>query len=516
MKRHSNVRQSFLHQLPLLFGLLITLSISSAARADGGLIDQWYIIRMADQRAGWMHFREERLGRIIVTTTKVHIEVARGAAKINIDMDSAFYEQDQDGMPFKMESTQTLGTKPIKRTFEFKDDHITLIVEQNGQSTRSKLDLPAGEWLAPAAARRYVLEQMRIGAKEFSYSMMDPLNGPTPIKVNTTVVGPATIELIGKTVPAMQWSTTQDVSPNVVTTEYVSESGVPLRTELSLGAITLTVLASEKELALAEIEPSEIMVSTLVKPSRSIPYPRRSRTGIYLLSVDEGTIGDLPNTGSQRVERVDDQHVRVHIDATRFTPADPGDLTDSQYRTGPALVDWRDKRVMALAKNALGKVYADTSRPLMAEAMRRYVHNYITDKNLDVGLASATEVCVTKEGDCTEHAVLLAAMLRAMGIPSRVASGLIYAEQFAGRSRIFGYHMWTQALLADAQGTYRWVDLDATLDGGTPYDATHIALNVSSLNDNDMINSMAGFAPLIGRLNIEVETPDPSKARRKQ
>src|SRR5690606_5201760 len=97
---------------------------------------------------------------------------------------------------------------------------------------------------------------------------------------------------------------------------------------------------------------------------------------------------------------------------------------------------------------------------VIAEKLRRFVHSYISNKSLDVGLASASEVCRTREGDCTEHATLLAAALRFAGIPSRVVSGLIYAEEFAGRSRIFGYHMWTQALLPDDAGAMRWVDLD--------------------------------------------------------
>jgi len=171
---------------------------------------------------------------------------------------------------------------------------------------------------------------------------------------------------------------------------------------------------------------------------------------------------------------------------------------------GSAMLNWRDKKVGAVADAALNKNYKQPKSKI-AETLRRYVHNYITEKNLDVGLASASEVCRTKEGDCTEHAVLLAATLRYMGIPSRVAGGLIYAESFAGRARIFGYHMWTQALLADDTGAYRWVDLDSTLSDKTPFDATHIALSLSAMNDDETINSMASLAPLLGRVQLEVE-----------
>jgi hypothetical protein len=98
--------------------------------------------------------------------------------------------------------------------------------------------------------------------------------------------------------------------------------------------------------------------------------------------------------------------------------------------------------------------------------------------------------------------MLLAAMLRADGIPSRVACGLIYADEFAGEREIFGYHMWTQALLS-IDGVPTWVDLDPTL-AGAAFDATHIALGVSALGDADATSSLSGLIPLLGRVTIRV------------
>ena len=40
-----------------------------------------------------------------------------------------------------------------------------------------------------------------------------------------------------------------------------------------------------------------------------------------------------------------------------------------------------------------------------------------TEKDLSVGFATAADVARTAQGDCTEHAVLLAALLRASDIP---------------------------------------------------------------------------------------------------
>jgi len=134
----------------------------------------------------------------------------------------------------------------------------------------------------------------------------------------------------------------------------------------------------------------------------------------------------------------------------------------------------------------------------IAVAMERYVNQQIQQKDFSTALASAAEVARSLQGDCTEHAVLLAAMLRGRNIPSRIAVGLVYIEPLAA----FGGHMWTEALLGD-----RWVPLDATLalgQGGTG--AAHIKLADSSFADNGPA-PMTTFLPLLhvmGKIELTV------------
>src|SRR5205085_515826 len=80
-------------------------------------------------------------------------------------------------------------------------------------------------------------------------------------------------------------------------------------------------------------------------------------------------------------------------------------------------------------------------------------------RNFTEALATADEVARTLEGDCTEFAMLTAALLRAAGIPSRTAIGLVYVD--LARGPVFGFHMWTEAWVRG-----QWVPLDATLGRG--------------------------------------------------
>jgi hypothetical protein len=147
------------------------------------------------------------------------------------------------------------------------------------------------------------------------------------------------------------------------------------------------------------------------------------------------------------------------------------------------------------------------SRMERAEAMRAFVQTFINEKSLGVGFATASEVAVTKEGDCSEHGVLLSAMLRADGIPARAVSGLIYVDQFMQEQRVFGYHMWVQALM-EVDGKLRWVDFDGVLSSGSRFDATHIAISTSDLSDDGVVNSMVPLTRVLGRLKIVVEAAE--------
>lgn len=91
-----------------------------------------------------------------------------------------------------------------------------------------------------------------------------------------------------------------------------------------------------------------------------------------------------------------------------------------------------------------------------------WVYKNIAKKPV-LSIPSALEVLRHKEGDCNEHAVLTAALLRAAGIPAQIETGLVYLD---GR---FYYHAWNRAF------TNGWVTADSVFNQ-MPADVTHIRL----------------------------------------
>jgi hypothetical protein len=87
------------------------------------------------------------------------------------------------------------------------------------------------------------------------------------------------------------------------------------------------------------------------------------------------------------------------------------------------------------------------------------------------GHYSALDAMVRRAGDCTEAAVLLAALGRAARIPTLVVSGLVYSRESYHRvGNVFMPHSW---VLAYVDGG--WRSFDSALDR---FDATHIALTI--------------------------------------
>jgi len=154
-----------------------------------------------------------------------------------------------------------------------------------------------------------------------------------------------------------------------------------------------------------------------------------------------------------------------------------------------------NEQIIDLARSAVGstKDAAEAARKIEA-----FVSQYIENRSLSVGYASAAEVVASRQGDCTEFAVLTAAMCRAVGIPAQVVAGVAYVDDFLGQQG-FGGHAWTQAYIGG-----KWVGLDASFRGGGRggYDAGHIILAAGNGGPGDLLN----LAPTLGQFKIDKVT----------
>ncbi|MEM6792695.1 MAG: transglutaminase-like domain-containing protein [Acidobacteriota bacterium] len=476
---------------------------ATAEQAEAPPTERWYRVEVAGQSAGLMVERTLEEDDLLITESEMNLEFRRGGAAQKMALTSRFVET-RDHRPVSLLSSQALGARPIETHYRFTGDGVIV----SGASGETLRPLPEGEWLTPLAAQAHLeAEVLRLlgsgapgsGIGRVEARSLDPALGLQPVTTMWVLEKPdAQLEIDGELRPASLWQQTQSFAPQVKSLVHLSPEGELLRSAtpmLGLEMVVTYVGAGPPggDGPAAGDRAPELLVQSFIYPDRRIPTPREARFGAYRFLVD-GVASVLPTVGYQRQAG---DTVLVDLEASG-SPRLEGE-SDARYLAASTYIPHRDAGIRALH----GRAFATESAKdpaARAERLRRLVARHLTEKNLDSVLATAAEAATSRSGDCTEHAVLLAALLRADGIPARVATGVIYVERFAGREHLFAYHMWTQALIEG-----RWRDLDATLEGAAAFDAAHLTLDIPDLDDEGAaLMHMAAVAPLIGRASVEV------------
>ncbi|HEV7282626.1 MAG TPA: transglutaminase-like domain-containing protein [Pirellulaceae bacterium] len=278
---------------------------------------------------------------------------------------------------------------------------------------------------------------------------------------------------------------------------WTNQSGETLKSFEPL--VGQTVYRTTKEIAEAQTEPVEVDLGLdTVAPARltRIEDLTQAIFDVKVAGSDAATI--FPETTGQRVEALPGGGARIWVNRIRpdSGPADPGNGGKRGRAPGEAdlasnaFLQSDDPSVQAFARSIAPDEQDDWK---IAVALEKAVRETIENKNLSQSLLSAADVLKRKEGDCTEHAVLLAAALRVREIPSRIAIGLTYVPGLGG----FAYHMWTEAWISD-----RWIPLDATTArGGTS--ASYLKLEDSSLAGASPLSAFLPAMRVLNRLQVE-------------
>ncbi|MBN2563576.1 MAG: transglutaminase family protein [Phycisphaerae bacterium] len=474
----------------------------SAERKDE---ERWFVVQMQGRKCGYMYTAIKHLGEEVHSRSLMQFEIARGAAKLKILMEQS-YRETVAGSPLGFKHKMTMGSQPTSMTGIIKGKRLTLITEQFGTERKATYDFDPE---VKFAWGQY-LEQAKHGFKPgttYTIKIYEPsLKADGPIAMKVEVRGKEDVEVLGKTRRLNRITATMQLPMPIPTETWVDDDDNLIVTTVDLGIMKVNVLAATKEEALGDAEAPELFLNTFVRVKRTIdPDAKRVRLRLRLPADASCRLPDLPRTSMQTVKRISDREAVVtiqRIDWEKLRAVRKDVHTDretiKEYLRASTTCDIDDQRIKKLARKAIKGCKTPAEK---ADALRRFVTDYVKDKNLDVGFATASEVARTREGDCSEHGVLLAALARAAGLPARGVSGLVQipaGSVLSDEENAFGYHMWTQVYIDG-----RWVDIDAALRQ-TDVDPTHIALSLMPLNDEGMLEQAMTLLALIGRLQIEV------------
>lgn len=478
----------------IFFTLLL---FSSACFADWTAQDDyWYSVTIDGVKSGWAHevVEVDSETKNVRSSKEQNMTLSRGGMEISITVSSSFLET-ADGKPLSVESFQEAMGMVQTTKWVFSDTSLEMTTEAGGTPIVKQVPLPKKSWLTPQAVNRMFKEEIASGATSITYKTMTPELGPSVITVVMTKIGESKQDVLGSEKTVTAWETVNDKMP-VKGTEYYTALGMHVGSlvDAGFGAIENTIMSKFDALSPVNEVP-ELMVSLFVEPNKPIAKDAKRLT--MKVTTKDGSKVDLPSVGMQHATTNEDGSATLVIDLDVPSKATAFEIANEAFLAPSSICDGSDDAVRSIAHEALVLLPEGASKRDQALALRTKVHDFIDEKNMSTAFASASQVARTKEGDCSEHAVLLCGVLRAAGIPSRGAMGMVHVPQFGGPNGVFGWHMWSQALL---DGT--WVDLDATLK--TPYSVGHITTVTTSLADEDFAAEMGGIIATIGNLEVEV------------
>jgi hypothetical protein len=282
------------------------------------------------------------------------------------------------------------------------------------------------------------------------------------------------------------------------TSSWITDTGEVVREESPLGLITVRESAERaRASAVSRGMQVDLLEAAAVAPRMRTPIPEPRDVRLMRIRLGGVDLSPLDMDGGAQ---------RLTGDVLELR--DPQGLKPGAADSGAAgalapetFIESDAPEIVAEAAKAVNGVAGDRAR---AERLTRYV-NALLDKKPTVSLPSAREVLRTRVGDCNEHTVLYVAMARALGIPARIAVGLVYIHG------AFYYHAWPEVYLSEQglglreQGSGLgvkgpeglWLPVDPTLNQ-FPADATHLRLARGGLDRQTVV------LPLMGHLTMDV------------
>ncbi|RDI97950.1 transglutaminase domain-containing protein [Dyella solisilvae] len=473
--------------------LLLVLSMCPVpglmAHAEGANADTtWMTVLLGGRKIGHLEIEHQRTGDVVTTTQTLVIELNRNGTGVPMGVTTHSTES-AAGEPLAFYSRSSLSSSDS--TVEGKrqsDGNFAVSTSVGGETRMITLSWPPGAVLSEGQRLALVKAAGHPG-EHYEMSMFDPASQAVA-RVDMEVIGNERVVLPdGPRMLNHQRQVLQTPRGAQTMDLWLDEQGMARKGTLQMLGHELEMLACNKACAMAPVQNVDMFRVAMVDSPRLLPPEMRNDFLRYRIHMQPGAPQPVINTDEQHVTRLGASDWVVDVGNAQPGGESPPDEQDTLPN---AWVQSDAPAIRQLATRAVGGASDDLQK---MRRLRSFVSDYITQHGLDVGYASALEVVRTREGDCTEYAVLLAALARAENIPTRVVTGMVYADRFAGSSRVFVPHAWVQSWING-----RWQSFDAAL---RRFDSSHIALDTGDGDPWHFFNA----ASLFGQMRIEEISP---------
>lgn len=491
--------------LLVVFVVLVATVLSPARLSAEDTNESWQVIHINNQRIGYSYGRErveQRDGKnIVVSLSESHFTLKRFGQELKM-FSSLKTEETESGDLLRF--SFVMKTPPIQDTTT--DGVVTGELLELTSTVAGRADKKRIPWDSSAKSPAYPERALRDQPLKPGETRTFKVFLPEFAKVSQAHFAAEDLRPVkllgGKESSLLRVKVSFSAIPQNNSRQYVDPKGRTKLVEVDMLGLGMRAYDVPRDVALQAIAGAELdlAVATLVRMDPPILDAHRKKRIAYRISMkEESPEPFFVAGGTQQIKRLAEKDSAEHaIELTVISkPIPPANSrivkAEDKYLLPTRFLQSRDPVVVEHADRAAG---GETDHSRIATRMEKYVRDKVSKKNFSTVMASAAEVAQRLEGDCTEHAVLLAAMLRVKKIPSRVAAGLVYVESM----NAFGGHMWTEAFLAG-----EWIPLDATLGKGG-IGAAHLKMADSPLDDDAPL-PVSTFLPAyqaLGKLKIEV------------
>lgn len=475
---------------------------------QGVFDEQWMEIFISGQKVGYSHQVYRRAGDHVFTDSHEEFRIKRLNFTLSAVTDSTT-EETLEGVPLAFHSSSDMSDQVT--TVDGKGDGKTFTITKTVGAFHDtqKATFPDGTLMSWGQERLSRIKGLTPGLT-YTFSGYDPSDDAFSAltmqfsvgQVEKTMIKDRAVELskVDLRVVSKSGEGAADMTAWV-------DAGLHVRKmTVDLAGMSMEMLASTEASAKGAFLPQDIFAASLLTLPRDLPPGTQSVT-LELRRADGQPLPLPPESSTEHSVRLPDGGVAMTLRRTPRLEQNTGPLgaglpSIAPYLARNSYMDTRDQLLRRLADQAGGP--PDTGPVAVAWQLRDFVADYINQKDLSVGFATATQAAVTREGDCTEHAVLLAALGRIRGLPTRTVSGLAYLPVYEGQKNILGFHMWTQFYFNG-----QWVDFDSALtDGPEPY--WRLGLVASDLNEVSLSDFSLELMRWMAQLKITVTSLTPS------
>jgi hypothetical protein len=468
---------------------------------------EYYAVFMDGKKVGHSVNSREVSDGNVTTTEKVRITISRANIPVTIDMSETSIETTK-GKPLGFEVTQELSIMTMKAVGTVNNlGMVEITTTSMGNEQKSTMQWPDGavmaEGLRLLTLKKGLKNGLQYSARLFSPGILQAVD------VEVRIGGNQDVDLLGRVVNLKEVTTTLNMpgAGRMVSTSFVDERLRIQKSIMPVLGFEIEMVACAKEFALGEDDVFDVIDKMFLASPQNLGNIGSAASAEYYLKPTKGAGLAIPVSDNQEVRRLDDGTVVVTVKqiaapAGAKFPYKGSDRTIVEATKPTRFVQSDHKEIIKLARRAVGNT---TNAAEAARKIETFVADYVENKSLSIGYASAAEVAESRQGDCSEFAVLTAAMCRAVGLPAQVVVGMAYVKDFSGltigrqakfENGAFGGHAWVQAYIGD-----KWVGLDAAFKsaGLGGYGPGHIALSIGNGNPEDFLNLVG----TMGQFKIE-------------